>query len=176
MNSWREPVFVVLVTTLMLADALPAGSIWGKRYDRVTAVYADDVAREVGDILTIKIAEDSKVDNKGKRDLKKETSRSSDFNGEMNIDHILPSIPGFTMSAESANELKSKADFKDERTFEDRVSVVVLDVLPNGNLVVSGIGTLRATCRRSKSADLYGRATLRSTTPFEASRSPTFES
>ena len=42
------------------------------------------------------------------------------------------------MSASTANELKSKADLKDERSFEDRVSVVVVDILPNGNLVVIG--------------------------------------
>ena len=78
------------------------------------------------------------MDNKAKRDLQKETARSSDFNGELDIDHILPSIPGFTMEAESSNALKSKADFKDERSFVDRVTVVVLDVLPNGNLVVTG--------------------------------------
>ncbi len=101
-------------------------------------LYTDDVARNIGDILTIKISELSKVDNKAKRDLKKETNKSTAFNGELGIDHILPSIPGFTMSAESTNELKSKADFKDERKFVDSVTVVVVDILPNRNLVVMG--------------------------------------
>ena len=101
-------------------------------------LYADDVARNIGDILTIKIIETSKVDNKVKRDLKKEVDKSTTFNGELNIGHILPSIPGFTMSAESSNELKSKADYKDERSFVDRITVVVVDKLPNSNLVVMG--------------------------------------
>jgi flagellar L-ring protein precursor FlgH len=102
------------------------------------AIYADDVARNIGDVLTVIISEDSKVDNKAKRDLQKDTGRSSVFNGDLGIDHILPSIPGFTMSAESTNDMKSKADYKDERTYEDRVSVMVVDILPNGNLVVIG--------------------------------------
>jgi flagellar L-ring protein precursor FlgH len=42
------------------------------------------------------------------------------------------------MNAESNNELKGKADYKDERSFEDRVSVVVHDILPNGSLIVLG--------------------------------------
>jgi len=130
--------FFALALALFACDCARAGSIWAKRDRNMKSLYVDDVARGIGDTLTIKISEESKVDNKGKRDLKKETARSSDFNGEMNIDHLLPSIPGFTMSAESSNELKSKADFKDERSFEDRVSVVVIDVLPNGNLVVAG--------------------------------------
>ena len=128
----------MLIQALLLSDSLHAGSIWAKRDKNMQTVYGDDVARGIGDILTIRIAEESTVDNKAKRDLQKETARSSDFNGELNIDHILPSIPGFTMEADSSNSLKGKADFKDERSFVDRVSVVVLDVLPNGNLVVIG--------------------------------------
>ena len=128
----------MLIQTVFVIAPLQAGSIWAKRDKNMQTVYADDVARGIGDVLTIKIAEESTVDNKAKRDLQKETSRASDFNGELNIDHVLPSIPGFTMSAEAANTLTGKADYKDERSFEDRVSVVVLDVLPNGNLVVTG--------------------------------------
>ncbi len=133
-----EIVLVSMVLMLLPATCLQAGSIWAKRDKNMKDLYADDVARQIGDILTIKISESSKVDNKAKRDLKKETDRSTTFDGELGIDHILPSIPGFTMSAESSNELKSKADYKDERKFVDQVSVVVMDILPNHNLVVMG--------------------------------------
>jgi flagellar L-ring protein precursor FlgH len=129
---------MVLVAVVSLAGPLHAGSIWAKRDAHAKTLYADDVARKIGDVLTIKIAEDSKVDNKAKRDLQKETDRSSAFDGELGIDHILPSIPGFTMSATTANELKSKADYKDQRSFQDSVTVVVVDIMPNGNLVVTG--------------------------------------
>lgn len=134
----KTMTLLVMGWMLVTGETLYAGSIWAKRNTNMKTVYADDVARNIGDVLTIKIAEDSKVDNKGKRDLQKETERSSSFDGKLNIDHILPSIPGFTMNAESANELSSKADVKDERSFADRVSVVVVDVLPNGNLVLVG--------------------------------------
>lgn len=134
----KKTIWVVLIGVFFLTELLQAGSIWAKRGRNLKALYADDVARRIGDVLTIRITEDSKVDNKAKRDLQKESSRSSDFNGELNIDHILPSIPGFTMGADSSNEMKSKADFKDERSFVDRVTVVVIDILPNGNLVVIG--------------------------------------
>jgi len=131
-------VLVSMVFMLWLAACSKASSIWAKRDKDMKDLYADDIARNIGDILTIKITEDSKVDNKAKRDLKKETDRSSSFDGQLNIDHILPSIPGFTMNAQTNNELTSKADYKDERSFVDRVTVVVVDVLPNHNLVVTG--------------------------------------
>ncbi len=138
MNSRINLVLVLMVWMLLSAACSQAGSIWAKRDKNMKDLYADDIARNIGDILTIKITEDSKVDNKAKRDLKKETDRSSTFNGELNIDHILPSIPGLTMQAQANNELTSKADYKDERSFVDRVTVVVIDVLPNRNLVVMG--------------------------------------
>ncbi len=127
--------FFVLFST---ADSLQAGSIWAKKDKNMRDLYSDDVARHIGDILTINISEDSKVDNKAKRDLKKETDRSTTFNGSLGIDHILPGIPGLTMAAKSSNELKGKADYKDERSFVDRVTVVVQDILPNGNLIIMG--------------------------------------
>lgn len=141
MNNRTGLVFIL--TVFLLCSALPmkdlqADSIWRKRGKDMRDLYTDDVARNIGDILTIKISELSKVDNKAKRDLKKETDKSTSFNGELGIDHILPSIPGFTMSAESTNELKSKADFKDERKYVDSVTVVVVDILPNRNLVIMG--------------------------------------
>jgi len=138
MNTRRLALFSAAILMLSLADSLSAGSIWGKRDKNMQTVYGDDVARGIGDILTVKISEESTVDNKAKRDLQKETERTSEFDGKLNISHILPSIPAFQMDAQATNALKGKADYKDERSFVDRVSVVVLDVLPNGNLVVIG--------------------------------------
>jgi flagellar L-ring protein precursor FlgH len=140
----NKKIEISLLAVLMLSATVcsQAGSIWAKRNKNMRDLYADDVAHEIGDVLTIKITEDSKIDNKAKRDLKKETDKSSNFDGELGITtqghNLLPYMPGFTMDAESTNELKSKADYKDERSFVDRITVMVVDVLPNGNLVVTG--------------------------------------
>jgi flagellar L-ring protein precursor FlgH len=97
--------------------------------------YADNVARSIGDVLTVMIIENSKVDNKAKRDLKKETDRMSAFNGEIGS---FADIGDFGLVAESRNNLKSTADYKDERKFADSITVVVVDILPNGGLVITG--------------------------------------
>ena len=113
-------------------------------------LYADDVARQIGDILTITIVEDSTVDNKAKRTLEKKTQRSAEFDGKVGIEHIIPSIPAITLGTgqEFSNKLDGKADYKDERSFIDSISVVVVDIMPNGNLVVMG------TRRRSIADDV----------------------
>jgi flagellar L-ring protein precursor FlgH len=146
MNNRKVLVLVSMVFVLCSAACSQAGSIWAKRGNNVRALYADDVARQIGDVLTVRISEASKVDNKAKRDLKKETDRSTTFGGGPNFpskgtfDKFLPEqlLPSFNMTAESANELKSKADYKDERSFIDSITVVVVDILPNRNLVVMG--------------------------------------
>ncbi len=146
MNNRIVIILVLIVLMLLPATCLQAGSIWAKRDKNMKELYADDVARQIGDILTINITENSKVDNKAKRDMKKETDRSTSFGGGPNFtpqgtfDRLLPEqlLPGFDISAESSNEMKSKADYKDERKYVDQVSVVVMDILPNDNLVVMG--------------------------------------
>jgi flagellar L-ring protein FlgH len=119
-----------------------AGSIWAKRDLNSRNIYTDDVARQIGDVLTVVISENSTVDNKVSRTLNKTTDRSSDFNGELGITtpnhNLLPRIPGFTMGEKSSQGTTGQADFKDERKVTDRITVVVMDVLPNGNLVILG--------------------------------------
>ena len=137
MNNRRTFLVFCIILVLVSGEFVMAGSIWARKNRNSKDYYSDDVARNIGDILTINITEDSKVDKKGKRDLKKETDRSSTFDGKLGIRGV-PAMPGFTMSAETSNELKSKADFKDERSFVDSITVVVVDILPNSHLVVMG--------------------------------------
>ena len=140
--SKRTIFIVVLLATVCFVNCSYAGSIWAKRSRDMRMLYIDDVARQIGDILTITIDEDSEVEKKTSRDQKKDTTRTSTFNGELGIstkhEGLLQRIPGLTMSGTSSNELKGKADYKDERTFTDSITVVVIDILPNGNLVVLG--------------------------------------
>ena len=136
MNT-RTMASVAVMTALILLTATcsHAGSIWAKRGKDMKVIYADDVARQIGDVLTITISENSKVDNKAKRDLQKETDRSTTFNGELGK---FADLGDMGVAASSDNELKSKADYKDERKFVDSITVVVMDILPNHNLVVMG--------------------------------------
>ncbi len=138
MNNKRILLLVLTACVLFSTTCSHAGSIWAKRSRDMKALYADDVARQIGDVLTIKITENSKVDNKAKRDLQKETDRSTAFNGVLGK---FADIGDFGIAASSDNELKSKANYKDERKFEDRITVVVMDILPNRNLVVMGSRT-----------------------------------
>ena len=127
---------IILLIVVSGANTVCADSIWAKRDTNAKDAFTDDVARKIGDILTIKISEASKVDNKAKRDLQKKVSKSVSFNGKIG-DYI--DLGEFGTDASADNTLNGKADFKDERSFVDSISVVVIDIMPNGNLVVKGI-------------------------------------
>jgi flagellar L-ring protein precursor FlgH len=133
---------VVIGLGLGVVSVASAGSIWAKKSGATPAQYTDDVASKIGDILTIKISEASAVNNKVQRDLKKETTKSSAFDGDLGIvtdNHdLIPRMPGLTVGADSTNELKGQSDYKDTRSFVDSMTVVVQDVQPNGNLVIMG--------------------------------------
>ena len=136
MRKIKWIIFTGLILLVCWSQVLVAGSIWAKRNKNMKDLYSDDVAHRIGDILTIKIVEESTVDNKAKRDMEKSDSRSTTFNGEIGK---FADIGEFGLSASSSNKLNGKADYKDERSFEDCVTVMVIDVLPtSGNLVVMG--------------------------------------
>jgi flagellar L-ring protein FlgH len=129
-------VIAAFFTLLFITTFANAGSIWAKRDKNLRNMYADDTARSIGDVLTIKIVEESKVDNKAKRDLQKDATKSNTWNGEIGN---FADLGDWGFSANSSNKMNGKADYKDERTFEDGITVTVIDIQPNGNLVVMGI-------------------------------------
>lgn len=131
----NKKTFVIFAILIMVTTSAQADSIWAKRGKNTRFTFADDTAKKIGDVLTIVVTENSKIDNKAKRDMQKDTSRSVTFNGELGG---FTDLGEFGMSSSSDNSLKGKADFKDERKFTDNVTVMVVDVMPNNNLVIMG--------------------------------------
>ena len=141
---------ILIVFVSCTVSRLHADSIWAKRDQNKKDLYADDKARHIGDVLTITISEESEVDNKATRTLSKDTTRSQDFSGDVGIgsfDSVIPDIKLGTGSTYS-NTLNGKADYKDERGFVDSISAIIIDIMPNGNLVISGI------CNRNIAGDI----------------------
>ncbi|MBN1817614.1 MAG: flagellar basal body L-ring protein FlgH [Sedimentisphaerales bacterium] len=138
----KHRLLTIVLCAGVLSASCQAGSIWAKKNKSKPSLYSDDKAWQVGDVLTIIINEDHKVDNKVDRDLEKTTSHSVDFDGDnFTVEHLIPSIPSLKIEAESSKSLEGKSDYKDERSIEDRMTVIVEDVHPNGNLVVLGTRT-----------------------------------
>ena len=102
---------------------------------------ADKTARRAGDLLTVLIVESQDVENQEQSELKKETTFDyalESFNIAPNAFNVLPDI-----EAESTDEFNGTANYQKRGSFEARITAIVMDVLPNGNMVISGRREIR---------------------------------
>jgi flagellar L-ring protein precursor FlgH len=136
------------LTALVLLAALAPASF---AQDRVGSIYRPDrgpqgpiankTARRPGDLLTVVIAENQDVTNQETSNLKRETSLDyalTAFDLKPNAFQPLPTLGGA-----SSDELKGTANYQKKGEFKARVTAIVVDVLPNGNLVISGRREIR---------------------------------
>lgn len=139
--KYKTALILALIYTLFCpVNRAMGGSIWARRDVNAPKPYSDDVAHQIGDVLTITINESSDMENKSDRKMSKQTSRDQQFDGNIGIEHLITSIPSveFGAGTEYTNEFDSKADNKNQRSFIDNITVVVIDIMPNGNLVING--------------------------------------
>ncbi len=131
----RLPALAALVL-LAAAPAVRADSIWDRRQPSAAFLYADNLAAEVGDSLTVLVSEQSAFKQKADRSLEKTTTSSATANFETPVVDL--SIPAGTADHDSSRTFDGSLDYNGTRTFTDSITVTVVDKLPNGNLVVGG--------------------------------------
>lgn len=122
-------------------DAAHAEALWERRQPEQGLLFYDTQARRVGDLLTVVVREDSNVKNQDNRGLGKKTSVKSLFNlGAKSDGGLATQASAAELDAElqSNRSFDGKSSFRSQRAFNDRVTVTVIDVLPNGNLVFRG--------------------------------------
>ncbi len=118
------------------------GTIWDRRDPKMVHLFDDLRARHLGDVLTIVIDENTGMDAQEKRQMNKLTDTGLTANGSgssSSLGKVLRSFAGdLTLGATSKRNFDSKANSTIDRKFTDKLTVTVIAVLPNGNLVVEG--------------------------------------
>ncbi len=130
-----SPAFTALLAASLFCEGAAAQSLWDEGGTKANLI-ADNIARKKGDILTIIINESQKVEDKQEVKLEKESSLNSvlkSFNIKPNAFSTLPDFDSTT-----SKDFEGKSDYGKEGSFEARISVNVMDVMPNGNLVIEG--------------------------------------
>ena len=114
--------------------AAASGSIYQAGTSRT--LFEDRRARYVGDTMTILISETTSASTKSNTNA----SRSTSITAAVPTVSGLPgkSLQGLELSASSANSLAGKGDAAANNVFTGSITVTVIEVLPNGNLQVSG--------------------------------------
>lgn len=153
-------------TLLATATSLQGGSIFLNAYARThgQGLFSDDKAASIGDVLTIKILENAKVETKKNRNWDKKSGSSGGGSGWFTLGDMTPGLgridkmwilPQFEYENESQTNLTGKADLTEEQKYTDYMTVVVEDVMPNGNLLVLGKRT-RAVANNTQTIQASG--------------------
>jgi flagellar L-ring protein precursor FlgH len=126
-----------LALALFGAVPLTAQNLFLQR-QRPASWYADHRASAVGDILTIVVKETHKVKNEDKVDRSSRTDLSAALNTYTLSENTFKSntLPKIDLETERSQEGQAKQE-KDSQVTAS-IAVVVVDVQPNGNLVVAG--------------------------------------
>ncbi len=123
-------------TFLMLLTIAPVSgqSLFGRGGSENSSMFEDrraPRARKIGDILTILVTESTSASNSSAIDTQKEAALNWTGPGGLKL-------PGFSLSGDATNEFKGEGTTQRSQSIQARVSVHVVDVRPNGDLVLEG--------------------------------------
>lgn len=132
-------VFALAPCGLVRAQARP-GSIYDPDNSAGSPITAK-IAVKRGDIVTVLIQESQNVRNQEQSDL----SKATNLNYKMNIFDIAPKAfsPLPKVDTDSTDGFIGSAKYEKSGAFTARLAAIVVDVLPNGNLVISGRREIR---------------------------------
>ena len=134
----------VLLASAALACALPAsaGSLWKSAHAREAAMYSDRKARRIGDIITVVVSESASVSASKRTKTDKSASADAAINAffwdpaASNLGSHNGSLPQVKFGG--SNNFEGGGEINNRQTINARAAVTVIDVLPNGNLVIEG--------------------------------------
>lgn len=179
MGVSAAPPILDVPTPRPMADSFAPNSLWrpGAR-----SYFNDQRAAQVGDILTVKISIDDSADlsNESSRSRKgQSTVGVNNFGGlESNLGRVMPGgfDPTTLIDASGDSSSAGKGSVARQEKVELTVAAMVTDLLPNGNMIVSGRQEVRVNAEMReltvagiiRPEDIAGDNTIRHTQMAEA--------
>jgi len=99
-------------------------------------LFEDRRARHIGDMLTIVINEKTQAGKQASSNGSKTSEVDSSISAVVGLP--LKGLQGLGVNAEASNQHADKSALNSSNTFSGSITVTVIEVLPNGNLMVAG--------------------------------------
>jgi len=136
----RLAACVALFASCASSSLAGPGSLW--KEDTSRSMFADKKARGVGDIITIVVQEN----NTSSKENSTQTSKSSSVNASIDTFLYSPGASGFlthngqmpAMRFGGSQNFDGGGKINNSEKITARIAVRVVDVLPNGNMIVEG--------------------------------------
>lgn len=135
-------ILLGLMLNLGLASSALAASLWSDA-PTTAGLFGDVKARAVGDSLTIIINETSNASRTGNASNSKSANVGADAG--VGIFKFLAEA-----SASSSDSFKAQGSLSNTNKVTGRITVQVIEVKPNGNLIVSGTQSIRQNGEEQK--------------------------
>jgi flagellar L-ring protein precursor FlgH len=122
----------------LAASPAAADSIWDRRDPRYAELFKDNRARDIGDLVVVVISESTTANEREQRSLDK--SNTTNGTGSLNgtATNSGTGSANFGLSNNFRRRFNGNAELTSGRTFTDRLTATVVDIMPNGNLVIEG--------------------------------------
>jgi len=132
----NDPDFAPILPEVEEAAIIPTGSLFKENY--VNNIYSDSKAHRTGDIISVILSESTQANKNAKTELKKENSTALDAITGLGGNPL--TIKGDSIQFGINQNTKFKGDSKANQgnSLNGDISVHVLRVLPNGNLMIRG--------------------------------------
>ncbi len=132
----EDPFFAPIMPEIPSEDVVATGSLYHSGWSN--GLYSDTKARRVGDIITVLLMENTQASKTAKTETKKETDAS--LSPLVGLNGLAPTIDGNTLELgiESDGSFKGDAKSDQSNSLSGQITVHVLRVLPNGNLIIRG--------------------------------------
>ena len=155
----RVGLSLTLLLFVIVVPQARAQSLWARRDPQTAYLFTDTRARHVGDVLTIFVNESTEIEDMDKTALNKQTSTSGSLAANGNASAGSAMVRKYAGEVDalvnSQRKFDGLANVSIDRKLVDHMSVVVVDVLPNGYLVVHGRRT-RVTNKEDRTLVVSG--------------------
>lgn len=136
---------IITTVLLILVSSMSAKSLWDSPKNKEKGMFADRSATSVGDIITVQIVEETIVNRTSSKNSSTSSNISQDL-GSIVVGNVLETGEADgSIALNPTDSFSGSGSVSDTNLFEATIAVMVVDVQPNGNLIIEGARKVKSS-------------------------------